>query len=100
VLGKAIGNDIREGKKTLIIIRGMASDAAPLLRAVMGKKSVPDEKIATLLKQLQENGTLGYVYSKAKSYVNAALGSLSAFPESAARESLRQLAEMAISRSK
>ncbi len=100
VLGKAVGNDIREGKKTLIIIRGMGSDAAPLLRAVMGKKSVPDEKIATLLKQLQENGTLDYVYSKAKSYVDVALGSLSAFPESAARESLYQLAGMAISRSR
>jgi geranylgeranyl diphosphate synthase type I len=100
VLGKAIGNDIREGKKTLIVIKGMSSDAAPLLSDALGKKSVPNEKMAALLRQLQENGTFDYVYAKAKSYVVAALGSLSLFPESAARTSLFQLAEMAISRKK
>ncbi len=100
VLGKAIGNDIREGKKTLIIIRGMGSDAAPILNETLGKKSVSNAKMARLLKQLQENGTFDYVYAKAKSYVDTALNSLSPFPESGARDSLTQLAEMAISRKK
>lgn len=100
VLGKAVGNDIREGKKTLIVIRGMSSDAAPLLCEALGKKSVPAAKMAKLLNRLQENGTLDYAYSKAKSYVDTALNSLSAFPQSSAKDSLASLAEMAISRKK
>lgn len=100
VLGKAIGNDIREGKKTLIVIRGMSSDAAPLLSEALGKKGTSKAKMAKLLKKLQENGTLDYAYSKAKSYVDTALNSLSAFPQSSAKNSLTSLAEMAISRKK
>jgi len=100
VLGKSVGNDIREGKKTLIVIKTLQTPAGELLLSSLGKKSASDTEIETLVKSIKAEGVLDYVRGRASSYVNAAKAAVSNLSESTARAQLIELAEYAVSRSK
>jgi geranylgeranyl diphosphate synthase type I len=100
VLGKSVGNDIREGKKTLIVIRAMQTSARDNLLGVLGKKDATDSEIVSLLEVLKEQGVLDYVFKKAKNYVDKARTAILGLPQSPARATLSELADYAISREK
>lgn len=100
VLGKSVGNDIREGKKTLISIKTLASPARSQLLKVLGKKSASDSEIARLLKFMRRLGILDYVYEKAETYVHQATVAISKLPQSPSKEALEELAKYSISRKK
>jgi geranylgeranyl diphosphate synthase type I len=98
ILGKSVGNDIREGKKTLIVIKAMQTPARDHLLGVLGKRDATDSEIASLLELIKENGVLDYVFSKAKDYVDKARTAIAGLPQSPARATLLELADYAISR--
>jgi len=100
VLGKSVGNDIREGKKTLIVIKALASPARGQLLKVLGKKAASDSEIAKLLESMRQHGVLECVYGKAEAYISKATVAISKLPPSPARDALRDLAKYAISRKK
>lgn len=100
VLGKSIGNDIREGKKTLIVIKAMQTPARDYLLGVLGKKDATDSEIASLLELMKEHGVLDYVFRKAKNYIDKARTAIAGLPQSPARTTLSELADYAISREK
>ncbi|MBM5805389.1 MAG: polyprenyl synthetase family protein [Candidatus Verstraetearchaeota archaeon] len=100
VLGKSVGNDIREGKKTLIVIMALASLARGQLLKVLGKKTASDSEIAKLLESMGRHGVLEYVYGKAEAYISKATVAISKLPSSPARDALMDLAKYAISRKK
>uniref|UniRef100_A0A7C3IXH5 Polyprenyl synthetase family protein n=1 Tax=Candidatus Methanomethylicus mesodigestus TaxID=1867258 RepID=A0A7C3IXH5_9CREN len=100
VLGKAVGNDIKEGKKTLIVIKGLETASRDQLKALLGRKDASDDALASLISSLESNGAIEYARSKAESYIESALGAIGGFPPSAAKESLSELARLAISRKK
>lgn len=99
-LGKSVGNDIREGKKTLIVIKGLESPARSLLEDLLGNKNATKDQISQLVSVLEASGVLAYVRDKAFSYVEAAKIALSAIPNSGAKESLFRLVEFAVARRK
>lgn len=100
ILGKSVGNDIREGKKTLIVIKTLASPARSQLLKVLGKRTASDSEIAKLLESMRQHGVLDYVYKKAEVYVSQATVAISKLPQSPSREALKELAKYSISRKK
>lgn len=100
VLGKSIGNDIREGKKTLIVIRSLNSSLRDKMLSLLGKKDASDGDISALINELRQEGIDNYVLNKARSYTQVAVRTLSPLPESPAKQDLRELAEYSISRLK
>ena len=96
VLGKPIGNDLKEGKKTLIVIHALknASEAErEILEKVLGVKDAEDSDIREAISILTKNGSIDYAKEKAETYVEKALKTLDLFPESKAKRELVELVE-------
>ncbi|MGC8936066.1 MAG: polyprenyl synthetase family protein [Candidatus Methanomethylicaceae archaeon] len=100
ILGKSIGNDIREGKKTLIVIKSLNSPLRDKMLALLGRKDSSNEDLAALVEELRYHGIDTYVLKKANSHIELALKALSSFPESSTKEDLVELAKYSISRPK
>ena len=100
VLGKSVGNDIREGKKTLVIIKARQTGLKRQLQPLLGNKNASDADLAALISLMKENGTLDFVRCKAQEYVDSAIDSLSTFPDTSAKRDLKELADYAIWRKK
>ena len=100
VLGKSVGNDIREGKKTLIVIKARQTTLKGQLDPLLGNKNASDADLAALILSMKENGILDYVRCKAQEYVESAIDLLSHFPDTNAKRDLKELADYAISRKK
>lgn len=98
VLGKSVGNDIREGKKTLIVIRALETPARARMLTLLGRKDASDREIEDLIKSLRGEGVLDYAYEKAVGYIGMAKASLMELPPSKAKSQLVGLAEYAIKR--
>ncbi|MEM2125639.1 MAG: polyprenyl synthetase family protein [Candidatus Methanosuratincola sp.] len=99
-LGKPVGNDLREGKKTLIVIRGMQTRSRDIIKSLLGNKNATQAQLASLITSLDEDGVLGYVREKALGYVEEAKRALSCLPDSEPKNSLTQLVEFAVMRRK
>lgn len=100
VLGKSVGNDIREGKKTLIVINSLETPARGRMLKLLGKKGASDREISDLLKTLRSEGVLDYAYNKAERHIRCAKTCLMELPTSAARSQLLELVDYAIKRKK
>ncbi|MEN3006368.1 MAG: polyprenyl synthetase family protein [Candidatus Methanosuratincola petrocarbonis] len=99
-LGKPIGNDLREGKKTLIVIRGMQTPSRGMIKSLLGNKNASQAELASLISSLEGDGVLDYVRGKALGYVEEAKKALSSLPDSEPKKSLTQLVEFAVMRKK
>ena len=77
-LGKPIGSDIREGKRTLLACRALAmlseTDAAKL-RSILGRADITQDDI-TAVRNLMNGKPLESVQNDAESYVQNALSCL------------------------
>lgn len=101
VLGKPVGSDFREGKKTLIIVHALAH-ASPGERrrilTVLGNPRLSLEEVREVVEILDALGSLSYTLERAKVYVERAKASLKGFPECEAKRDLIDLVEFFISR--
>lgn len=99
--GKPIGSDIREGKRTLIIIKALATASekgkATLIRA-LGKRDASKQDIKAAIDVLRESGAIDYVAERAQKLVNEAKSKLELLPESGAKGALLALADFVITR--
>ncbi|HID60450.1 MAG TPA: polyprenyl synthetase family protein [Hadesarchaea archaeon] len=99
--GKPIGSDIREGKRTLVVIRALSTaserDKVVILR-VLGKRNASKQEIEIAIKALKKSGAIDYVAEKAKKLVANAKSQLAVLSRSNAREMLLALADFAIER--
>ena len=99
--GKPIGSDIREGKRTLIIVRALATasekDKAVIIGA-LGKHDAKNEEIATAIGTLGRVGAIDYVAGKARELVAEAKSKLSGLKESDAKEALLKIADFVVER--
>ena len=97
VLGKPVGNDLREGKRTLIIAlawdRASAEECAQLA-SVLGKADATNEEIEQATTLLQRLGVIDEVQAMADRYLAQALAHLESLPPSPALDYLRDLAGM------
>ena len=104
-VGKPIGSDIREGKKTLIVIyalkRASQSEREELLDA-LGDRSISKEGISEIVELLEKLGAIDYAKEYAIKFSNEALNILDTIPteDAEAKEMLKELAEYVIKRIK
>ena len=99
--GKPIGSDVREGKRTLIVVRALTTappdDKTTLLRA-LGKRDASEAELKAAIDVLKRAGAIDYVAERARGLVAQAKSKLKALPESGAREVLSELADFTIKR--
>lgn len=99
VIGKKLGNDLAEGKPTLPLLYAMnhgTSEQAKMLRSAIVDGGL--SQLPAVLAALDSTNALTYVRKLAKQEAESACDALSIFPESAAKQSLLDLAEFAVSR--
>ncbi|AWB86281.1 polyprenyl synthetase family protein [Mycetocola zhujimingii] len=97
VTGKPSGDDLREGKRTVLIARTRASIPAParnILDELLGDPDLNDSQIASLQATIRESGAVDDVEAMIDSNVARAIAALDAAPLSAtATGQLRELAD-------
>ncbi len=102
VLGKPVGDDLREGKKTLLIIHALEKgdeNQRKIILGSLGNEDAPDEKIREAIDVLREIGSIDYSRAQADKLVDQAKRDLDVFPESPAKRILLDLADFFMARS-
>ncbi|GAA3760220.1 polyprenyl synthetase family protein [Salinactinospora qingdaonensis] len=104
--GKPIGDDLREGKRTLLLAIGLRraeerdSSAAEALRAAVGDAELTDDDVRVVGKLLDELGAREAVERQVRELLDSGLQRIGKAPiKATAREALRTLALEATSRS-
>ena len=95
-LGKPIGSDIREGKRTLILnyaYNKTDDDGRALIERVVGNKSATDEDILAVRDLFASTGAVEDTRKLALEYIDTALAHLNKLPTSAYTEILGEWAD-------
>lgn len=99
--GKPIGSDIRDGKRTLVIVRALEAtskeDRKKLLR-VLGDRKVSGTELGRAIEVLKRSGALDYAEGKAREFIARAKSKLDALPDSKAKRFLLELADFTVKR--
>ena len=100
-LGKAIGADLREGKRTLPLIamleRAPAADAERV-RAALRRRTLEAAEIADIRRLVLEHEGVEYARARAQAFAQAAKGDLESFAPSEERETLSLVADFVVDR--
>ncbi|MBI4638872.1 MAG: polyprenyl synthetase family protein [Candidatus Rokubacteria bacterium] len=100
-LGKAIGADLREGKRTLPLIamleRADARDAERV-RGLLKRRALHPEELEEIRRYVLEHDGVEYARARAHEYAQAAKVDLEAFPPSEERETLALIADFVVDR--
>jgi geranylgeranyl diphosphate synthase type I len=102
ITGKFVGNDIREGKKTLPILLALQNlnpADKDLLRQLFGRKNAKDSEIAEMVKKIAEIRVDKEVRDLANSYAEEAFKTLKNYDRSPALISLENSAKYIVERS-
>jgi geranylgeranyl diphosphate synthase type I len=102
VTGKAAGNDIREGKKTLPILlalRKAKGDDRDKIMKVFGSKSASAAEIRDAVRVVSDTGIADDVRNAARQHMEKALGSIDDYSNTEARRSLLFAADFIVGRS-
>jgi geranylgeranyl diphosphate synthase type I len=94
-LGKPVGSDLREGKRTLIVALGWArasEEQRHLMASVLGHPRATVEEIACVTRVLQELGAVDDTREMARRYLDEALHYLDHLADSHPKQLLRELA--------
>lgn len=101
VLGKPIGNDVREGKMTLPLIyllqRCTAEEAGKVSR-LLGEDGFHPAQFAEILDLIDHYGTLRAAREKAQEFSDKARGFLEGFPNSPYKDALNSLPDFILER--
>lgn len=100
-LGKSVGDDFREGKMTLPVIRAYAqADAkeAAFWQRVITENNQQDVDLETAVSLIRKAGSLQSTIELAKTYASEARNALSIFPSSDWRTTLEDLADFVVER--
>jgi geranylgeranyl diphosphate synthase type I len=100
-LGKDIGNDIRNGKKTLIAVHALqnvSKENKALFHQYFGNKKATQENIKQIFSLFHSLGSIEYVKQTAEKYSEKAKQALTLLSDSDTKNILIQLADYAIQR--
>ncbi|UCD44425.1 MAG: polyprenyl synthetase family protein [Candidatus Bathyarchaeota archaeon] len=100
-LGKPVGSDLREGKKTMIVIHALGNASLAerkALKKVLGVEDAEASDIEAANAALQSTGSVDYAKQRAKQYAEKAASELGSYPESAAKRDLLEFVEFVCSR--
>lgn len=103
MLGKDIGNDIRNGKKTLIAVHSLTHATGrqkKLLDDCFGNRDASEHDVALVYDLFRQLGSVDYAQQRAMQFVTQAKEALSVLKQSEAKELLYQLIEYTIQREK
>ncbi len=102
-LGKDIGNDIRNGKKTIIAVHSLthaSGERKRVLTDLFGKTTANAEEVKQVYKVFDELGSIEYAKQKAEDYSLQAKKALQVLDDSSAKQVLLGLADYAMTREK
>jgi heptaprenyl diphosphate synthase/octaprenyl-diphosphate synthase len=97
-LGKPAGNDLRAGTITLPLIYAIDAGGGPDLAAVIDMTPLDDARIGWAIGEVRRLGGADRALAEARRYADGALAHLDAFPDSAARHALGEIARFVVSR--
>jgi geranylgeranyl diphosphate synthase type I len=103
ILGKDIGNDIRNGKKTLIAVHALnnaSGNDKKTLEKTFGNLNATDKEVKQVYEIFKNLKSIDYAKNKAKDFCNKAKSSIEILPDSDAKKILLDLADYSISREK
>ncbi|MCP4596413.1 octaprenyl diphosphate synthase [Neptuniibacter sp.] len=98
-MGKNVGDDLAEGKATLPLIHAMRAgneEQRLLVRQAIRKGGLDD--LQPIMDIVKETGAIEYTQQKAQEEADKAIAALNALPESSFRDTLKQLADIAVKR--
>ena len=100
VLGKPSGSDIRQGKRTLLVIEGLNrandKDRKRLIEILDSKNT--DEEVKEAVEIMERCGALEECHKQANGYLEGARKTLSNYPESEARLLFEELLQYMVTR--
>ncbi|MFH1095834.1 MAG: polyprenyl synthetase family protein [Candidatus Micrarchaeota archaeon] len=98
---KEIGGDIKEGKRTVMVIHAFpklsAADAARL-KSVLGNAQASDSDVAACIQMLRRTGSIEYARKYAERLTDEALAELGKLPKSSARDEMEAVVRQMIAR--
>jgi len=100
-MGKNVGDDLAEGKATLPLIQAMKmtdGDDRKLIRKAIRKGGLED--LEPILALVHKTGAIDYTRQKAQDEADKAIEALSVLPDSSFKDTLAQLANLAVKRNK
>ena len=102
-LGKPVGSDLREGKRTVIVHSAWSQadqQQREILSRVLGNPLVEEREVADAIVLLDRLGGMAHARKVAQQYLEESLLSLRALPASPERERLARLAARMVDRSR
>jgi octaprenyl-diphosphate synthase len=100
-LGKAIGADLREGKRTLPLIATLERARGPeqaRIQGILDRRSPAPEEVEEVRRLVLSHGGVEYALARAHAYAEAAKADLGAFADCADRETLSLIADYVVDR--
>lgn len=101
ILKKPVGNDIREGKRTLIVVYALEKASKSQRKKILetlGNKDASPEQIKESIELIVSLGAIKYAKKLADNYIKKAKKTLSKFPASETREDLINFADLIFAR--
>ena len=102
-IGKPVYSDIREGKKTLLVIYALSrldEESRERLRSILGRRDATREELEEAARLIRESGAVDYAEKLAREYSEQAINALKVLPENEARKVLEELALFTVERRK
>lgn len=102
-LGKRIGGDVIEGKKTYLLVRALESvtnnDDCELLDELLASKGLPEERIGQMRELYLRYGIIDSARDDVRRYIEQAISSLAPIADGPSRSMLIWFADMLMNRS-
>jgi geranylgeranyl diphosphate synthase type I len=101
VLKKPVGNDIREGKRTLIVVHALekaSKNQKKRILETLGDRSASPERIRETIELIDSLDAIDYAKKVAEKYIERAKEALASFPASEDREDLISLSDLIFAR--
>jgi len=101
ILKKPVGNDIREGKRTLMVVYALKKASKTQARTILktlGNKDASAEQIQKTIELIDSLGAIDYAKQMAEKYIEKSKEVLNIFPASEDRDDLISLSDLIFAR--
>lgn len=100
-LGKPVGSDIRNGKRTLIVLHALENaddDTRRMILSTLGCEKATDKEVVDVIYELEKIGSIEFARKKAREYAAEAHKCLESLPDSDSKELLKALVDYSVNR--